>query len=321
MIARNQKGFTLVELIIVIAVIGVLCGILVFVISGAVAKSDAKSAFSDARNALTSYEIYSQEYGIKNRSVLIVVQKKNSMYVYGLMGGKDELRECTKNSFKCDADRPFDSNVSELLDKMISDSIVEEEENAACLNNMLLDILPNVAVYSGYRLCAFSADLFIENTNIEIAVGESENLGATVSPAEPIRYISSDESVAIADDRGNIRGVSEGTATITAICGETRVEASVSVTEFIEFYGTFEQFKSYIEETGTKTLYIRLMTDVITNSFNDLPVEVPADKKVRLDVNGNALLCSAVPRIEGEPGEQHNAFIKNNGGALKIENA
>ena len=52
---KTNKGFTLVELIIVIAVIGVLAAILIPVFSNVIEKANAKSAFSDAKNALEIY--------------------------------------------------------------------------------------------------------------------------------------------------------------------------------------------------------------------------------------------------------------------------
>ena len=51
---KINKGFTLVELIIVIAVIGVLAAILIPVFSNVVNKANQKSALSDARNAVST---------------------------------------------------------------------------------------------------------------------------------------------------------------------------------------------------------------------------------------------------------------------------
>lgn len=51
---KINKGFTLVELIIVIAVIGVLAAVLIPVFSNVVNKANQKSALSDARNAVST---------------------------------------------------------------------------------------------------------------------------------------------------------------------------------------------------------------------------------------------------------------------------
>ena len=50
-----KKGFTLVELIIVIAVIGVLAAILIPVFANVIDKANAKSAYSDARNLTSQF--------------------------------------------------------------------------------------------------------------------------------------------------------------------------------------------------------------------------------------------------------------------------
>ncbi|HHT87284.1 MAG TPA: prepilin-type N-terminal cleavage/methylation domain-containing protein, partial [Clostridiales bacterium] len=51
----KKRAFTIVELIIVIAVIGILAAILIPAFSNIIAKANAKSALSDARNTLTSF--------------------------------------------------------------------------------------------------------------------------------------------------------------------------------------------------------------------------------------------------------------------------
>ena len=49
---NNKKGFTIVELVIVIAVIGILAAVLIPTFSGVVESANNAAAASDARNAL-----------------------------------------------------------------------------------------------------------------------------------------------------------------------------------------------------------------------------------------------------------------------------
>ena len=51
---NNKKGFTIVELVIVIAVIGILAGVLIPTFSGIVGKANQKAALSDVRAVLTN---------------------------------------------------------------------------------------------------------------------------------------------------------------------------------------------------------------------------------------------------------------------------
>ena len=79
---KTNKGFTLVELIIVIAVIGVLAAILIPVFSNVIEKANAKSAFSDAKNAL---EIYIAEKSTGDGAEVV---KDNSIFVVEKAGKK-----------------------------------------------------------------------------------------------------------------------------------------------------------------------------------------------------------------------------------------
>ena len=54
---NNRKGFTIVELVIVIAVIGILAGVMIPTISGIVTKAEKSAADSEARNAYNTYII------------------------------------------------------------------------------------------------------------------------------------------------------------------------------------------------------------------------------------------------------------------------
>ena len=51
---NNKKGFTIVELVIVIAVIGILAGVLIPTFSGIVGNANTKAALSDVRAVLTN---------------------------------------------------------------------------------------------------------------------------------------------------------------------------------------------------------------------------------------------------------------------------
>ena len=59
---RNQKGFTLIELMIVIAIIGILAAIAIPQFSAYRAKSYNSASLSDARNLKTDLEAYYAEW-------------------------------------------------------------------------------------------------------------------------------------------------------------------------------------------------------------------------------------------------------------------
>lgn len=59
---RNQKGFTLIELMIVIAIIGILAAIAIPQFSSYRAKAFNSASLSDARNLRTDLEAYTAEW-------------------------------------------------------------------------------------------------------------------------------------------------------------------------------------------------------------------------------------------------------------------
>ncbi len=52
---KAKKGFTIIELVIVIAVIGILAGILIPTFSNVIANANKTAAMEEAKNAYTSY--------------------------------------------------------------------------------------------------------------------------------------------------------------------------------------------------------------------------------------------------------------------------
>lgn len=108
---RTSRAFTLVELIIVIAVIGILAAILIPVFSNVIDKSNEKSALSDARNTVSQYIIDAAENQNLPKSIVIMVEKGGNYYLYGYnLEGTGEIQISNGNPYKVDS-------VDELVDK------------------------------------------------------------------------------------------------------------------------------------------------------------------------------------------------------------
>lgn len=60
---RIQKGFTLIELMIVVAIIGVLSAVAIPAYKSYVTKSELASGATTVRNLLTNIDMYQQEHG------------------------------------------------------------------------------------------------------------------------------------------------------------------------------------------------------------------------------------------------------------------
>lgn len=91
--------------------------------------------------------------------------------------------------------------------------------------------------------------LALDKTEAEINIGETLTLVANVTPAEAIVIWSSDnEEVATVDENGNVTGVAEGTATITAQAGDKTVICTITVNVPVD--GIALNFEKITVETG-----------------------------------------------------------------------
>ena len=102
---RNMKptkhAFTLVELTIVIAVIGILVAILIPTFANVIDKANAKSALSDARNTATQYVIDAFDDKSLPDDLVIIIKKAGKFYLFGYdTKGDGKLKISNDNPFK-----------------------------------------------------------------------------------------------------------------------------------------------------------------------------------------------------------------------------
>lgn len=83
----NKKGFTMVELVIVISVIAILSAVMIPTFSGVVNKAKDSAALQEARNAYTDYLAEEFNYAEDNKSAInIVFKATNGRYVAVVAG-------------------------------------------------------------------------------------------------------------------------------------------------------------------------------------------------------------------------------------------
>ena len=81
---KNEKGFTLIELMIVIAIIGILAAIAIPQFSAYRKRSYNSGAMSDLRNAATAQEAYYADYSTYTTTIALIQGAS-----YGLYTSKD----------------------------------------------------------------------------------------------------------------------------------------------------------------------------------------------------------------------------------------
>lgn len=87
---NNKKGFTIVELVIVIAVIAILAGVLIPTFAGIVEKANKNAALQEARAIMTNY-VASIDYteATPEESYNIAVEKdENTYYLFSVTNGE-----------------------------------------------------------------------------------------------------------------------------------------------------------------------------------------------------------------------------------------
>ena len=92
---NNKKGFTIVELVIVIAVIGILAAVLIPTFSGIIESANNSSRDQEARNALTTYlsNATAEELGAGINGHILI-----DGYYYTVTNGNIDLSTETKTA-------------------------------------------------------------------------------------------------------------------------------------------------------------------------------------------------------------------------------
>lgn len=83
---NNKKGFTIVELVIVIAVIAILAAVMIPTFSNVVSKANASAALSAAKNTYTE-ALVDQTDGALNDGTMIYVEQGSKVYAFKVSGG------------------------------------------------------------------------------------------------------------------------------------------------------------------------------------------------------------------------------------------
>ena len=302
---RTNKAFTVVELIIVIAVIGILAAILILALPRAIDEAHEKSALSDARNALT--EAHLDATGDIADNLMAITEKYNKIYVFGGQADNEELT-------------PFDANPLELhTQEEILQALLDLNILSAPIGYETVahnDEFDNVVIYSGVTFANQRTDI---QKRIDVEVGKRMNV-----PAYGVLNMkwTVDNILTASISDGKINGKAVGQTTLRASCGNLRLEYPLYIGKKAVI-STFSELKAEAENTGDDSVFIYCDRDCeLCPDKSELPLVIPEGKHV-------ALCSGSFKEPEGEYGIRYNitkqsdcvnALIINKGGILAVNN-
>ena len=249
---KNQKGFTLVELLAVIIVVAIVALVVVPITMDVISKAKEKSAIESFKNYMDAVEKTIMRNNLKQESEL---PNRDSQGCYLV----DELNDYIK-----------------MKGKM---PIPDDDDDKVCIKNGKIESISEVIV-DGYRIEYKNGEvksngkntsiqvenIKITNSNKTIYIGKTLRLNIEVEPKESdiskLKWRSDNTSVATVDEDGIVTGISKGTAVITV---RTRSGKEANIT-----------IKVRKEPTSIE----------ITNSENRLYIEKPIQLNTKIEPEG-----------------------------------
>jgi prepilin-type N-terminal cleavage/methylation domain-containing protein len=289
---NKQKAFTIVELIIVIAVIGILAAILIPAFTNIIAKANAKSALSDARNTLTSFLTENLEIvdGEIAKSIVIFVKKAKMYYVFGYQNNGPDAGKLMQS-----AGNPFNyEDLAELIDDYNCpdyDIIGTEEET-------------NYAFFLWPHDQPSGSGSGIKSGGMEEINQSFINLTERIKGAPETAQVFDGFLIGMIVDAGVHNPGGGGTTpgddnpsgpTIVPTEEPEPTEEPVSIDISVKFYDTwneelFETKTLTVDETGTQTITKEMVQSIASAEFtiatDEVIVDVQEDSNIEITFDG-----------------------------------
>lgn len=159
----------------------------------------------------------------------------------------------------------------------------------------------------------------LDKSTLNLKVGASEKLKATVNPSAAVTWASSNNNVAVVDENGEVTAVNAGEATITASAGGASDACEVTVKQAVE--GITLNASSLTVSTGSKTT---LTATISPSNATDKRVKwsTSSSSIVSVDSNGKVTAIKAgtatVTATTEDGGYTASCTFKVEGGAKPV---
>lgn len=274
---KYRKAFTLVEIIIVVAVISILTAILIPVILNMTNKATSSSALSDAKNAATKLNLDITDF---RGHCVFEVKKGGKYYLYSFKKSDGKLIESRYNPLNADS---FD----DLTQNLMTDSVIYRQYGYSGDDDYKVKVSDNVTALLGFSLNDRQFD-----RSVYLLAGDMQELPAL--SGDNISW-SIDNAETACIEGGKIKALAVGETTMRAQRnGQIIAEYKVCVTEVVEVT-SLSELKAETER-NTPCLFIRLISDgqkfSADSSDNIFPIVVPCNKFVYLDMTRCYIECN-----------------------------
>ena len=155
---NTKKGFTIIELVIVIAVIGILAAVLIPTFSGVIEKANESAAMQAARN---EYEVYLSEHAAE------LTGEENFVIVYKTYAFKVTKGQFDATALKAD-ETTHDGKV---------DLTANEIKSAQATEDVAPSVTPSVTTWYTDKDCKSTTTTFTSGTTYYYAVALAKDIG------------------------------------------------------------------------------------------------------------------------------------------------
>lgn len=300
---KSRRAFTLVEVMVVIAVIGILAAVLILLLPGAINDAIAKSAISDARNAVTTYKNYSDK---SESDLVLTVEKGGKFYAFGFYFNLGVLAEYKHN--------PIELNThDEVYSMLITNDCISE--NAKRMDDFG-DIPESTVVYEG---CLYSITKSVQLSEdvLNMRLGERHSIDVTVNSVAGnvygnVEWTTTDEAVATVEN-GEVIAKGNGSTEIFAVCdGVESTRCTVNVNGVVKT-DDIEVLKAEVENTAYNASFIELIGDISSSDKSLFPIVIPKNKYVEIKLHDFSI------GYKSEVSESDiSAMFENSGGNISI---